>query len=162
MEEAEIIRRSYSPRSSLLHIVSKQSSGWRLCGDHRRLDEASTYDRYPLPHIQDFNSHLARARIFSEIDLVRAYHPIPMASVLIPKTAIATSFDLWEFIAHAFWTKKCCSKFPTTNRLLFSRCFRPCFCALGRHFSGQRFRIPASGTFAMRFQFVYFEWLSYQ
>ena len=74
MEEASIIRRSNSPWSSPLHIVPKQSGGWRPCGDFLRLNEASTDDRYPLPHMQDFSSHLAGARIFSKIDLVPGYH----------------------------------------------------------------------------------------
>ena len=74
MEEAGIIRRSNSPWSSPLHIVPKQSGGWRPCDDYRRLNEAITDDRYPLPHIQDFNSRLAGSCIFSKIDLIRGYH----------------------------------------------------------------------------------------
>ena len=72
MKEADITRRSNSPWSSPLHIVSKQSGGWRPCGDYRRLNEATTDDRYPLPHIQDFNSRLARSCIFSKIDLFQS------------------------------------------------------------------------------------------
>jgi len=94
MEEAGIIRRSNSPWSSPLHLVPKQSGGWRPCGDYRRLNTMTTDDRYPLPHIQDFNSRLAGANIFSKIDLIRGYHQIPMASDSIPKTAISTPFGL--------------------------------------------------------------------
>ena len=105
MEEAGIIRRSNSAWSSPLHIVPKPSGGWRPCGDYRRLNEVSTDDRYPLPHIQDFNSSPG-VSIFSKIDLVRGYYQIPMAAESIPKTAISTPFGLREFSRMPFRLQK--------------------------------------------------------
>ena len=105
METAGIIRRSNAPWSSPLHIVWKSAGGWRPCGDYRHLTAATIDDQYPLPHIQDFNCHLTKATVFSKIDLVRGYHQIPMAADSIPKTVIATPFELWEFLRMPFGLK---------------------------------------------------------
>jgi len=71
MERLGIIRRSDSPWASPLHIVPKPNGGWRPCGDYRRLNDATTPDRYPVPHVQDFSPHLAGRLVFSKVDLVR-------------------------------------------------------------------------------------------
>lgn len=111
MEEMGIIRRSNSPWSSPLHVVPKSDGTWRPCGDYRQLNTATKDDRYPLPHIQDFNNHLTGCKVFSKIDLVRGYHQIPMAPSSVPKTAIITPFGLWEFLRMPFGLKNAAQTF---------------------------------------------------
>jgi hypothetical protein len=45
---------------------------------------------------------MAGCTVFSKIDLVKAYHQIPVAEADIPKTAIATPLNLFEFLFMAF------------------------------------------------------------
>ena len=94
MERLGIVRRSKSLWASPLHMVTKADGGWRPCRDFRRLNNSTTADRYPVPHIQDFSAHLAGATIFSKVDLVRGYHQVPVHPLDVPKTAVITPFDL--------------------------------------------------------------------
>ena len=72
-------------------------NGTHGCGDYHRLNDITTPDRYPIPHIQDFASNLACKTIFSKIDFVRAYYQIHVTKDDIAKMAIITPFGLDEF-----------------------------------------------------------------
>ncbi len=74
LEAAGIIRCSDSPWSSPLHMVRKKDGSWRPCGDYRRLNLATTHDRYPLPSILHLSNKLHGCKFFSCIDLVKGYH----------------------------------------------------------------------------------------
>jgi hypothetical protein len=103
MQQLGIIQSSKSAWSSPLHMVpKKEPDTWKPCVDYRRLNDATTPDRYPIPHIQDCSAQIVSARIFSKIDLVRGYHQIPVHPSDVPKTAVITPFGLFEFLCMPF------------------------------------------------------------
>ena len=66
------------------------------------LKSCTTPDNYPIPLLNDFSGSFHGTSIFSKIDLVRAYNQISVASADIAKTAIPTSFGLFEFLRMSF------------------------------------------------------------
>ncbi|VDL59796.1 unnamed protein product [Hymenolepis diminuta] len=107
------IRRPSSNWSSALHLTLKKFGDWRPCGDYCAINSITVPDNYPMPNIQDFSSNLRNRKIFSKIDLVRAYNQIPMAEADIPKTAIATPFGLFELLQMPFSLRNAAQTFQS-------------------------------------------------
>lgn len=106
-----ICRPSKSNYASPLHLVKKSNGEWRPCGDYRLLNAKSVKDNYPIPILRDFRNNLHKKRYFTRIDLVKAYHQIPMEESDIPKTAIITPFGLFEFLFMPFGLKNAAQTF---------------------------------------------------
>ncbi|GFX47506.1 hypothetical protein TNCV_618651 [Trichonephila clavipes] len=91
------IRPSKSNYASPLHMVPKKdSTEWQPVGDYRALNAQTIKDNYSIPNILDFTSNLHGTKIYSHIDLVKAYHQIPINPDDVHKSAIITPFGLFE------------------------------------------------------------------
>ncbi|GBM66685.1 Transposon Ty3-I Gag-Pol polyprotein [Araneus ventricosus] len=91
------LRPSKSNYASPLHMVPKKGTlNWRPVGDYRALNSQTLKDKYPIPCIADFTAELHESKMFSRIDLIKAYHQIPIHPEDIHKTAICTPFGLFE------------------------------------------------------------------
>lgn len=102
MMEQGICRPSSSPWASPLHMVLKKDGQYRPCGDYRRLNAITVPDRYPIPRLHDFNYELQGKKIYSKLDLRKAYFQLRIKESDIQKTAVITPFGLYEFTRMCF------------------------------------------------------------
>lgn len=130
-------RPSESPWSSPLHLAPKKENGWRPCGDYRKLNARTIPDMYPIRHIHDFTHNIAGCRIYSTIDLVKAYNQIPVCADDIGKTAITTPFGMYEFPFMTFGLRNAAQTFQrfvdeVTRGLDFVYCYLDDFLIFSR------------------------------
>ena len=96
MVNSDICRPSCSQFASSLHMVPKKEPNvWRPCGDYRKLNAVKKRECYLLPQTSDIN--LFEKKVFSKLDLGKAYHQIPLHPDDITKTAMTTQFGLYKF-----------------------------------------------------------------
>ena len=72
--EAGLIRRSFSPWRSPVHLVSKEGKDDRLKIDYRALNAVTVKDSYPIPNIRELLMERLGSKWFSIIDLIAAYY----------------------------------------------------------------------------------------
>jgi hypothetical protein len=69
-----LIRPSWSPWGYLTLFVKKKDKSLRMCVDYRPLNAVTIKNKNPLPCIDILFDQLARAKVFSKIDLRSGYH----------------------------------------------------------------------------------------
>ena len=62
--ELGICYRGKGEWASPLMVAPKPGGGWRVCGDYRRLNAATSDDKYPVKNLTDFNANLRGCKIF--------------------------------------------------------------------------------------------------
>jgi hypothetical protein len=75
--------------------MPKKDGSWLPCRNCHHLNVATVPDRYPLPNMQSLNDCMAGCTVFSKIDLVKAYHKIPIAEADVSEMETATPFGLF-------------------------------------------------------------------
>lgn len=111
-----ICRPSTSNWSTPLHLVKKKDGNWRPCGDYRRLNAVTVPDKYPIPHIHDFGRVVENRKMFSVIDLRKAFHQVPVEPEDVPKTALNDTVWPLRVCLHDVWTSKRRPNVSATNR----------------------------------------------
>jgi hypothetical protein len=96
------IRVSNSPAAAPVLFVKKPGGGLRFCVDYRALNKLSRKDRYPLPLIYETLRNLSKAKWFTKLDVVAAFHKIRIAAGEEWKTAFRTRYGLFEWMVTPF------------------------------------------------------------
>jgi hypothetical protein len=66
-------------------FVKKKEGTLRMCMDYRPLNVVTIKNKYPLPHIDVLFDQLAKAKVFSKIDLRSGYHQIRLGHKIYRK-----------------------------------------------------------------------------
>ena len=91
--------------SSPLHLQDKPDGTQRPCGDFRLLNDQTLKDATQLPDLNHFASEIKQANYFSNIDVQKAFHFIPIRATDQHKVCVATPWGLYKFKRLAFGLK---------------------------------------------------------
>ena len=70
------IRVSTSLAGAPVLFVHKPGGGLRFCVDYRALNRLTIKDRYPLPLIRETLNNVAKAKWFTKLDVIAAFHKL--------------------------------------------------------------------------------------
>jgi hypothetical protein len=96
------IHPSISPWGCSVLFVEKMDKELRLCVDYRALKAVTIKNKYLVPCIDILFDQLAKAQVFSKIDLCSGYHQIKIRAKDIPKTAFTRRYGLFEYLVMSF------------------------------------------------------------
>ena len=101
--DAGLIRPSRSPYGApVLFQKKKDTPELRMCLDYRALNKQTIKNRYPLPLAADCFDKLAKAKVFSKLDLRKGYYQVRIAEGDEPKTTCVTRYGSFEFMVMPF------------------------------------------------------------
>ena len=87
--------------------------------DYRLLNAMTIKNKYPLTRIDILFDQLAKAKVFSKIDLRSGYHQIKIRPEVIPKTAFSTRYGLYEYLVMSFGLTNAPTYFMYLKNLVF-------------------------------------------
>lgn len=95
--------------------MKKKDGSTHFCVDHRKINDVTIKDSYPLPRIDDCLDVLAGYKWFSTLDLCGGYWQVAMAQADKLKTAFTTGNGLYQFTVMSFGL---CNAPATFERLM--------------------------------------------
>ena len=102
--QRNVVKKSNSPWSSPVVLVTKTDCSQRFCVDYRLVNAFTVKDAYPLPRIDDSLSALSGAKWFSTLDPASGYWQVPMDTARSDKAAFVTTSGLHEWTIMPFWS----------------------------------------------------------
>ena len=118
--QRDIIKKSNSPWSSPVVLVTKKDGSQRFCVDYRQVNAVTIKDAYLLPHIDDSLCALSGAKWFSTLDLASGYWQVPMDPASSGKAAFVTTSGLYEWNVMPFSLTSSPSTFERLMELILA------------------------------------------
>jgi len=91
------ITHSNAPYASPVLFAKKPGGGWRFCVDYRKLNEITKKDAYPIPLIQETLTRLARAKVFTKLDVRQAFYRIRLDEKAEDLTTFRTRYGNYKY-----------------------------------------------------------------
>jgi hypothetical protein len=92
------IEESQSPAGyNMLFVPKKEEKEERACIDYRKLNDITVKDSHPLPLISEIQDRLAKAVIFTKLDIKDAYHQVRIKEGEEWKTAFKTRYGTYQW-----------------------------------------------------------------
>ena len=88
---------SDAPWASPVLFAKKPGGGWRFCVDFRKLNAITKKDRYPLPLVEETLQRLARAKIFTRLDVRQAFYRIRLKESAEDLTTFRTRYGSYKY-----------------------------------------------------------------
>ena len=96
------IQVSNSPAAAPVLFVQKPGGGLRFCMDYQGLNRITQKDHYPLPLIYKTLQNIGKAKWFTKLDVITAFHCIYIAEGNEWMTAFCTRYGLFEWMVTPF------------------------------------------------------------
>ena len=90
-----------------------------MCVNYRPLNVVTIKNKYHLPCIDILFDQLAKAKVFSKIDLRLGYHQIKIRPEDIPKIVFSTRYGLYEYLVMSFGLTNAPAYFMYVMNLVF-------------------------------------------
>lgn len=98
MLDQKVIEISKSNWSSPAFVVPKREENkYRMVCDFRKINEHIELDLFPTPHMETLFQYMQKARYFTSLDLLEAYHQIPISENSKQYTAFSTPFGHYQY-----------------------------------------------------------------
>ena len=99
------VQESSSPYASPIVCVRKKDNSLPLCVDYRKLNLKTIPDRQPIPRVQDLLDGLHGQKLFTTLDMAKAYHQGYVRDICRKYTAFSTPWQLFEWLRVPFGLK---------------------------------------------------------
>jgi hypothetical protein len=88
---------SSSPFASPVLFVAKPNGSLRFCVDYRKLNSLTKKDQHPLPLIDETLARIAKAKVFTKLDIRQAFYRIRMDPASEELTTFRTRYGTYKY-----------------------------------------------------------------